>query len=126
MTVGGRTHAAGGTQYWGADGNRFLLQRGEGIFVAKHGAHNEFLSSMSAMNTRHGGRSWFNSGVSYGEEGGSIAIGAAAQNSIAARQLASILMQALSAMPAPRVAVDDIVDGIDRKVEVEDKANLLG
>lgn len=125
VTVGGKTHAAGGTQYWGSDGNRFLLQKGEGLFVAKAEAHSEWLSSMSRRNQAHGGRSWFNSPVSYGAEGGQIATNTAIQQSMITQDMINFAIEIVKNMPQPRVAVDDIVDGINQKTEVVDKANIL-
>lgn len=56
--IGGKSHADGGTQFWGSDGSRFEAEKGEAMFVMKKDATAE-IAALSAINESHGGRSFF-------------------------------------------------------------------
>ncbi len=77
FVVGGNYHNAGGTTYTGDDGNKIILEKGEGLFATKRQATAEALSS---INQKHGGRSFFNAPGKYLASGGGVkGIGADAE-----------------------------------------------
>jgi hypothetical protein len=124
-TVGGKPHSQGGTKYYGDDGHQIELQKDEGMFIAKVEAHQEFLSSMSRRNQKHGGRSWFDSPVTYGAEGGQAAVSAGSNGGLTAQEVAEVVTAAIAAQPAPIVIVEDINNGQSRVAQVEANADLL-
>lgn len=127
-TLGGQYHNGRndrGTQFYGSDGTRFLAEKDEGLFILKRSAHADFIRSMSARNQRHGGRSWADGGGHY-EMGGNVVTVAAGQTAQSEQQLIDLMLSAIANQPAPRVLVDDIDNGLSRKVEVENNANMLG
>jgi len=74
FVVGGQPHSAGGTKYYGEDGNTFEAERGERIFVMKRTA-SERIGELSAWNQKHGGNSWTGSPVGFAAEGGIVGDG---------------------------------------------------
>lgn len=70
--IGGKSHADGGTQFWGSDGSRFEAEKGEAMFVMKKDATAE-IAALSAINESHGGRSFFErSHAGHFAEGGEV------------------------------------------------------
>lgn len=123
-TIGGRDHAVGGTKFYGEDGTAFEAQSDEGLFILKREAHADFIKEQSGRNQRFGGRAWSDSPVRHAALGGEIATFNADQKAISSRQIDN-LINSILAMPAPRVLVDDIDDGLSRKATVSAKADLL-
>jgi hypothetical protein len=68
--IGGRSHAQGGTKFWGEDGSSFEAEKGEAMFVLKKDATAE-IAALSMLNESHGGRSW-TQGASHLAEGGEV------------------------------------------------------
>ncbi len=54
--IGGRSHALGGTKFYGTDGSKFEAEKGEAMFVLKKDATAE-IAALSMINESHGGRS---------------------------------------------------------------------
>ncbi len=110
--IGGRRHSEGGTQFYGSDGTRFEAERGEGLFVMNRGGM-DFLSSINDQ---------FRTGASNGTfaQGGGVPLGATQRN----EDLSALIADAVREIPAPRVLVTDIDDGLSKKVQVEDRADL--
>lgn len=67
--IGGKSHAQGGTKFYGEDGSMFEAEKGEAMFVMKKDATAE-IAALSMINESHGGRSFFGSGGAKLEEGG--------------------------------------------------------
>lgn len=67
--IGGRSHAQGGTKFYGSDGSRFEAEKGEAMFVLKKDATAE-IAALSAINESFGGRSWTSPASSHLAEGG--------------------------------------------------------
>lgn len=121
--VGGTFHAQKGTTYVGEDGNAFEVQRGEKLFVLNRGASKQ-IRSLSALNQSHGGRSFFSSPVSFGQDGGQITT---ADGGFAVRNLESSIEDRLSFTDAITEAVSRVkpevsVTEIDRVRQNADTA----
>jgi hypothetical protein len=69
--IGGKSHAQGGTKFFGSDGSQFEAERGEAMFVLKKDATAE-IAALSAINERYGGRSFVGGGASHLAEGGEV------------------------------------------------------
>ena len=67
--IGGKSHAEGGTKFWGQDGSMFEAEKGEAMFVMKKDATAE-IAALSMINESHGGRSWTGKPSSHLQEGG--------------------------------------------------------
>ncbi len=125
IKVGGRDHTNGGTWYWGQDGNRFNVQKGEGIYVMKREAESA-IGSLSDHNQKYGGNSWTNGGSGwYKEQGGLVAMNNAANDSINRADMRYAVRDALSSMPHPIVIVEDISAGLNRRHETQSQAQVL-
>ena len=116
MEVGGNRHSQGGTKFVGSDGTRFEAERGELIGVLNRNASSQFMAFNNAFGS--GGKI----GTSYAESGGIIARGMDSGISSVER-LAAITMDAISSLPAPRVAVDEINSVATRVAVIENGAN---
>lgn len=114
-TIGGKSHAQGGTKFWGEDGTFFEAEAGEGLFVMKKSANKEYLST---LNQKHGGRSWGNK-TWYAAQGGQIEARDIAGRSRSNESVARILAASISSMPNPVVYVADIREGVNTAVETE-------
>ena len=116
MMVGGNRHSQGGTKFVGSDGTRFEAERGELIGVLNRNASSQFM----AFNNAFGSKGQI--GTSYAESGGIIARGM--DSGIGGvERLAMITMDAISSLPAPRVAVDEINTVATRVAVIENGAN---
>ena len=92
--------------YEGSDGNRFELERGEGIFVTSRRATNPALRMLDQANLAHGGRSMFSSSSRYGQDGGEMTQGTNNANMV------SMIESAIAAQRPPVVQVESILGGI--------------
>lgn len=112
IDVGGRSHAEGGTKYYGEDGNRFELERDEKIFVLKKDASQK-IGMLSAWNQFWGGRSWTDSPVRNAATGGAVISdgGFAIRESTRSNnnsEILTMIKEFFSAMPTPEVSVVEI------------------
>ena len=119
--VGGRSHAEGGTLYTGQDGNRFEVERGEGIYIMKKSAQ-EKINFLSSLNQADGGKS-FGQKSWYAAQGGQIETRAAMSQTGMASRLASI--EHLLATQRPVVYVQDIREGVGSAQEVEVRSSPI-
>lgn len=69
--IGGKSHAQGGTKFYGTDGSMFEAEKGEAMFVMKKDATAE-IAALSMINESKGGRSFIGSGSSHLAEGGGV------------------------------------------------------
>lgn len=120
LLVGGRSHAQGGTKYVGQDGNRFEVERGEGIYILKKSAQQE-LNYLSTLNQKHGGRS-FGQKTWYAAQGGQIETREISSRSQQNSSIAKMIAATIANMPRPVVYVEDIRSGVDRVVDIENNA----
>jgi hypothetical protein len=110
--IGGKRHSAGGTKFWGEDGTTFEAEAGEGIGILNRRAFSSFMD----FNNSNGG------GVSSGgffQGGGIITQGVRPET----LNIDSVV-DAISSIPAPRVAVEEIQTVGNRYAQVINGANL--
>jgi len=110
--IGGKRHSAGGTKFYGEDGTTFEAERGEGIGVLNRSA---FSSFMDFNNRFNGGSS--SSGFMAG--GGIITQGVRPDT-----QNLDFIVDAISNIPPPIVAVEEIQSVGNRYVSVKNGADL--
>lgn len=115
MLTGGKDHSAGGTKYFGEDGNTFEVQSNEGIFVTKREATNPALQMLDSINQQYGGNSMFSGGSSYLQEGGQ-----ASGMGIDEKSLSLIMMEAIENLPVPILPVKDVMAGINENIEANE------
>lgn len=99
--VGGRLHSSGGTKFTGSDGSRFEAEKGEGIGILSRGAFGAF---QSFNNMYRGGLS-------------------DPTNYMMSDQIYGVV-DAIRNMPAPIVAVEEILDKSSNYVSVINYADL--
>ncbi len=110
--IGGKRHSAGGTKFWGEDGTRFEAEAGEGIGILNR---NAFASFMDFNNSHSSGRS----------NGGFFAGGGIITQGVRPETLnIDSVVDAISSMPAPVVAVEEIQTVGNRYTQVVNGANL--
>jgi hypothetical protein len=110
--IGGKRHSAGGTKFWGEDGTTFEAEAGEGIGILNRRAFSSFMD----FNNANGG------GVSTGgffQGGGIITQGVRPET----LNIDSVV-EAITSIPAPRVAVEEIQTVGNRYAQVINGANL--
>lgn len=113
--VGGNRHAQGGTKFVGSDGTTFEAERGEGIGVLNRGAFSAFMD----FNNNHS--SGGTSTPTFMAGGGIITQGVQSQsNGLDINSLIDII----SSMPAPQVAVTEILKTADNYNRVVAMANV--
>jgi hypothetical protein len=117
MDVGGNRHSAGGTLFHGADGTTFEAEQGELIGVMNRNAARHFMAFNNAFPA--GGAAAPN----YFANGGIVSREITPQG-LNIDELAGKLAQANRAMPAPIVAVQDIINEGNSYVRVRDGANF--
>ncbi|WP_294822639.1 hypothetical protein [uncultured Flavobacterium sp.] len=117
FSIGGNRHSAGGTLFTGADGTRFEAEQGELIGVMNRNAARHFMAFNNAFPA--GGAPAPNYFA-----GGGIVSREIAQQSINMDELASKIAEANRAMPAPVVAVQDIVDVGSKVAAVRESAQF--
>jgi hypothetical protein len=110
--IGGNRHSAGGTKFYGEDGTTFEAERGEGIGILNRGAYSAFMD----FNNRFGSGS---SSSGFFQGGGIITQGVRQDGT----NLDGIL-DAITSMPPPVVAVEEIQSVGNRFVSVQSTANL--
>ena len=117
MAIGGKRHSAGGTTFAGSDGTRFEAEQGELIGIMNRNAAAHFMAFNNA----------FPSGGSNAPNyfaGGGIVSREMAQQSINIDELAAKIALANRSIPAPVVAVQDIITQGNSYVQVRDAANF--
>lgn len=126
MEIGGQRHAQGGTKFVGEDGTTFEAERGELIGVLNRRAAAAFMRFNNRFITGGSGRrNFFESGgivqrgISENLKSG-VTIVQGGQDPMLAEKLAA----AISEMPSPQVAVEDINTGQDGLADVIEGANL--
>jgi len=117
FNIGGNRHSNGGTLFTGADGTRFEAEQGELIGVMNRNAAAHFMAFNNAFPA--GGSSTPNYFA-----GGGIVSREIASPSLNIDELAAKIALANSAIPAPVVAVQDIVAQGNSYVQVRDAANF--
>lgn len=110
--IGGKRHSAGGTKFFGEDGTRFEAEAGEGIGILNR---NAFASFMDFNNAHSGGSS---SGGFFA--GGGIITQGVKPDSIDFNGI----VEAISLLPAPVVAVEEIQSVGNRYASVKSGADL--
>lgn len=110
--IGGKRHSAGGTKFWGEDGTQFEAEAGEGIGILNRSAFSSFMD----FNNSNG------SGVS---TGGFFAGGGIITQGVRPESFnIDGVVDAIAAMPAPVVAVEEIQTVGNRYAQVINGANL--
>ncbi|MGV3459907.1 MAG: hypothetical protein ACO1N9_05560 [Flavobacterium sp.] len=117
MGIGGSRHSKGGTLFTGADGTQFEAEQGELIGVMNRNAARHFMAFNNAFPA--GGASAPNYFA-----GGGIVSREMAAPSLNTDDLAMKIAEANRALPAPVVAVQDIIAEGDSYVQVRDRANF--
>ncbi|MXN91291.1 hypothetical protein GR160_08620 [Flavobacterium sp. Sd200] len=117
FSIGGNRHSNGGTMFTGADGTRFEAEKGELIGVMNRNAAAHFMAFNNAFPA--GG----SSAPNYFANGG-IVSREIASPSLNVDELATKIAQANTTIPAPVVAVQDIIAQGNSYVQVRDAANF--
>lgn len=117
FSIGGQRHSAGGTLFTGADGTQFEAEKGELIGVMNRNAARHFMAFNNAFPAGGG------SAPNYFASGGIVSREVAQQN-LNVDELAAKIAQANTAIPAPVVAVQDIITQGNSYVRVRDAANF--
>lgn len=123
--IGGKPHSAGGTKFYGEDGNVFEAEAGERAFIMKKSASDK-IGLLSAWNEFWGGKSWLGPSVRYAAEGGSVTDGGYAIREASRSQDISMaiklgIKEAFKDMPRPLVDVKEITEAqkvVERSVDV--------
>jgi hypothetical protein len=110
--IGGKRHSAGGTKFYGEDGTMFEAERGEGIGILNRGAYAAFMDFNNQFGSGKSGGGMF-------AGGGIITQGVRPQS-----QDTSFILDAISSMPAPVVAVQEIQTVGNRYVNVVSNADF--
>ena len=117
FNIGGNRHSSGGTLFTGADGTQFEAERGELIGVMNRNAASHFMAFNNAFPA--GG----SSAPNYFASGG-IVSREIAQQSMNMDELALKIAEANRTIPAPVVAVQDIINQGNSYVKVREAANF--
>ncbi|MFP9098906.1 hypothetical protein ACLI09_07620 [Flavobacterium sp. RHBU_24] len=117
FSIGGRRHSAGGTLFTGADGTKFEAEQGELIGVMNRNAARHFMAFNNAFPAGGG------SAPNYFASGGIVSREVAGQG-INVDELAAKIATANASLPAPIVAVQDIVNQGNSYVQVRQGANF--
>ena len=117
FNIGGNRHSAGGTLFTGADGTQFEAEQGELIGVMNRNAARHFMAFNNAFPAGGG------AGPNYFANGGLVSREIAPQG-LNTDELAAKITMANSALPAPVVAVQDIITQGNSYVRVRDGANF--
>jgi len=117
FNIGGNRHSNGGTLFTGADGTQFEAEQGELIGVMNRNAAAHFMAFNNAFPA--GGSSTPNYLA-----GGGIVSRDIASPSLNVDELAAKIATANRSMPAPVVAVQDIIAQGNSYVQVRDAANF--
>ena len=117
FNIGGNRHSNGGTLFTGADGTQFEAEQGELIGVMNRNAAAHFMAFNNAFPA--GGNSTPNYFA-----GGGIVAREVAQQGLNVDELAAKIAMANRSIPAPVVAVQDIISQGNSYVQVRDAANF--
>ena len=117
FSIGGNRHSAGGTMFRGADGTSFEAEKGELIGVMNRNAARHFMAFNNAFPA--GGASAPNYFA-----GGGLVSREIMQPALNVDELAAKLSEANRSIPAPVVAVQDIISQGSSFVKVRDGANF--
>lgn len=117
FNIGGQRHSAGGTLFTGADGTQFEAEQGELIGVMNRNAARHFMAFNNAFPAGGG------SAPNYFASGGIVSREVAGQG-INVDELAAKIATANASLPAPVVAVQDIVNQGNSYVRIRDGANF--
>lgn len=126
----GKSHAQGGVTFRGDNGQVFEAEGGENVYIMKKTASAE-INALSALNEAHGGNSFATSGLYKFADGGMVASISEANRVVrqmdnvrlsneTINQLAGVVIGAVSSMPNPVVAVQDINTGQHDVAVVQD------
>lgn len=118
FSIGGKRHSAGGTLFTGEDGTRFEAEKGELIGVMNRNAARHFMAFNNTFPSGGG-----SSAGNYFESGG-IVSREIAPAQINMQELANLTAQAVKSIPAPVVAVEDIINQGNSYVRVRESANF--
>ncbi|KGO91743.1 coiled-coil domain-containing protein [Flavobacterium subsaxonicum] len=118
FNIGGNRHSNGGTMFTGADGTRFEAEQGELIGVMNRNAAAHFMAFNNAFPA--GG----SSGTPNYFASGGIVSREMTQPGLNVDELAAKIAVANAALPAPVVAVQDIITQGNSYVQVRDAANF--
>ena len=128
----GPSHSAGGVTFTGSNGQQFEAEGGENVYILNRKASGA-INALSALNMEYGGRSFGSSGVYRYANGGKIDIGGGSTMTLPSnfslsndslQKLAAIMYDSVASVPAPQVAVTDIVAGQQQYNSVQAAANL--
>lgn len=117
FSIGGKRHSQGGTMFTGEDGTRFEAESGEVIGVMNRNAARHFMAFNNAFPAGAGGA------ANYFASGG-IVSREVAPKGLDVDVLAARIAQANAAIPAPVVAVQDIISQTSSHVRVRQGANF--
>lgn len=115
--IGGRRHSQGGTMFTGEDGTRFEAEQGELIGVMNRNAARHFMAFNNAFPAGGG------AAPNYFASGGIVSREIAPQG-LNTDELAAKIAQANMMIPAPVVAVEDILSKSSSHVQIRDAANF--
>ena len=118
FNIGGNRHSNGGTMFTGADGTRFEAEQGELIGVMNRNAAAHFMAFNNAFPA--GG----SSGTPNYFASGGIVSREMASPGLNVDELAAKIAVANAALPAPVVAVQDIITQGNSYMQVRDAANF--
>lgn len=117
----GPSHSGGGIDYIRSDGkHRINVEGNENFYVLKKSASAE-INRLSAINQKHGGRSWGGQPSWYAAQGGQIETRQISNSRGMDNRLLNI-ERLLATMPRPVVLVADIVTGTNNVVEVQQRS----
>lgn len=120
-TVGGNTHAFGGTKYYGDDGNVIEMERDENFYVLNRGA-SRAINSLSSLNEYYGGVSFTGSSARrYLADGGMAARNMEIPD--ISGQIAEGVAEGIRSY-RPVVDVKDVIDGVNQRVDLVDGASI--
>lgn len=110
--IGGKRHSAGGTKFYGEDGTYFEAEAGEGIGILNRSAFSTFMDFNNRFGSGSSSSGFF--------QGGGIITQGVRQDTLNF----DTVIDAISSMPAPVVAVEEIQTVGNRFVNVQNNANL--
>lgn len=119
FNIGGKRHSQGGTTFTGEDGTQFEAEQGELIGVMNRNAASHFMAFNNVFPA--GGSSAASS--NYFESGGIVSRSIATPG-VNTDELAAKIAEANQSLPAPRVAVEDIISEGNSYVQVREGANF--
>jgi len=118
--LGGNRHSAEGTLFTGVDGTQFEAEQGELIGVMNRNAAAHFMAFNNAFPSRGSGNT---TAPNYFASGGIVSREIAPQ-ALNIDELAAKIALANRSIPAPVVAVQDIITQGNSYVQVRDRANF--